>query len=106
MLDFIGGAEGNRTPDLCSAIAALSHLSYDPGRCAIYEVTSGVVKFCRFKGFWGKSLGYQCSLPVGGREADQRAPCVLDDGALDHRRLVQHQLAGGPRVDGLFHLGR
>jgi hypothetical protein len=28
-LDF-GGAEGNRTPDLCSAIAALSHLSYGP----------------------------------------------------------------------------
>src|SRR5438045_3883997 len=25
-----GGAEGNRTPDLCSAIAALSHLSYSP----------------------------------------------------------------------------
>jgi hypothetical protein len=28
----IGGAEGNRTPDLCSAIAALSHLSYGPGQ--------------------------------------------------------------------------
>ncbi len=28
----IGGAEGNRTPDLCSAIAALSHLSYSPIR--------------------------------------------------------------------------
>ena len=26
----LGGAEGNRTPDLCSAIAALSHLSYSP----------------------------------------------------------------------------
>ena len=25
-----GGAAGNRTPDLCSAIAALSHLSYSP----------------------------------------------------------------------------
>ena len=25
-----GGAEGNRTPDLRSAIAALSHLSYSP----------------------------------------------------------------------------
>jgi hypothetical protein len=30
-----GGAEGNRTPDLCSAIAALSHLSYGPGGRAI-----------------------------------------------------------------------
>src|SRR4051812_8883732 len=28
-----GGAEGNRTPDLCSAIAALSHLSYSPAPC-------------------------------------------------------------------------
>ena len=27
---MVGGAEGNRTPDLCSAIAALSHLSYGP----------------------------------------------------------------------------
>ena len=26
-----GGAEGSRTPDLCSAIAALSQLSYGPG---------------------------------------------------------------------------
>jgi hypothetical protein len=32
--DF-GGAEGNRTPDLCSAIAALSHLSYGPKVAAI-----------------------------------------------------------------------
>ena len=33
-----GGAEGNRTPDLCSAIAALSHLSYSPdyGCGAVY----------------------------------------------------------------------
>jgi hypothetical protein len=31
-----GGAEGNRTPDLCSAIAALSHLSYSPVRAAVY----------------------------------------------------------------------
>jgi hypothetical protein len=32
-----GGAEGNRTPDLCSAIAALSHLSYSPAppACAV-----------------------------------------------------------------------
>src|SRR6476646_11593754 len=27
---FISGAEGDRTPDLCSAIAALSQLSYSP----------------------------------------------------------------------------
>lgn len=37
-LDFCwrGGAEGNRTPDLCSAIAALSHLSYSPAACLRY----------------------------------------------------------------------
>jgi YggT family protein len=29
-LNATGGAEGIRTPDLCSAIAALSHLSYSP----------------------------------------------------------------------------
>jgi hypothetical protein len=29
-MTWAGGAEGNRTPDLCSAIAALSHLSYSP----------------------------------------------------------------------------
>ena len=28
------GAEGSRTPDLCSAIAALSQLSYSPGKWA------------------------------------------------------------------------
>jgi hypothetical protein len=28
--DPIGGAEEDRTPDLCSAIAALSQLSYGP----------------------------------------------------------------------------
>src|SRR3546814_2250974 len=29
-LCLIGGAEGDRTPDLCNAIAALSQLSYGP----------------------------------------------------------------------------
>lgn len=30
-----GGAEGSRTPDLSSAIAALSQLSYGPSGCAL-----------------------------------------------------------------------
>jgi hypothetical protein len=30
-----GGAEGDRTPDLCNAIAALSQLSYGPFRRAL-----------------------------------------------------------------------
>lgn len=29
-IDFIGGVEGDRTPDLMNAIHALSQLSYDP----------------------------------------------------------------------------
>ncbi len=29
---IVGGAEGDRTPDLCNAIAALSQLSYGPTR--------------------------------------------------------------------------
>src|SRR6185437_9897510 len=36
-----GGAEGNRTPDLCSAIAALSHLSYSPAPPARKPVLMG-----------------------------------------------------------------
>src|SRR5215510_13226623 len=41
----VGGAEGNRTPDLCSAIAALSHLSYGPAMGAgIYVAGPGIVK--------------------------------------------------------------
>src|SRR5690554_3646442 len=31
-LGFFGGAEGNRTPDLCIANAALSQLSYSPSK--------------------------------------------------------------------------
>ena len=30
LIDFIGGAEGDRTPDLMTASHALSHLSYSP----------------------------------------------------------------------------
>ena len=44
---LFGGAEGNRTPDLSSAIAALSQLSYGPVPCgdgAVMETVSGAVK--------------------------------------------------------------
>ena len=34
-----GGAEGNRTPDLSSAIAALSQLSYGPKAGIRYQVS-------------------------------------------------------------------
>ena len=44
IFDFIGGAEEDRTPDLCSAIAALSHLSYGPGTSLrIYRGRLGLV---------------------------------------------------------------
>ena len=49
----VGGAEGNRTPDLCSAIAALSHLSYGPGTGAIYVAGPGIVKERRGAGRGG-----------------------------------------------------
>ena len=45
----IGGAEGNRTPDLCSAIAALSHLSYSP------DLTRGAMGSARVG--WGSFMG-------------------------------------------------
>jgi hypothetical protein len=32
LIETIGGAEGNRTPDLLNAIQALSQLSYGPDR--------------------------------------------------------------------------
>ena len=37
-----GGAEGSRTPDLCSAIAALSQLSYGPAPGAISRAASAM----------------------------------------------------------------
>ena len=39
---LIGGATGNRTPDLLNAIQALSHLSYDP---------TGTLAFCALRGW-------------------------------------------------------
>lgn len=40
----VGGAEGNRTPDLRSAIAALSHLSYGPNEAGIMRTRARPVK--------------------------------------------------------------
>ena len=44
-----GGAEGDRTPDLCNAIAALSQLSYGPVRFPIKAVARRV--------WWTRPLG-------------------------------------------------
>ncbi len=41
--DFTGGADEIRTHDLCSAIAALSHLSYSPVRSAVYVFARATV---------------------------------------------------------------
>ena len=43
-IEFIGGVEGDRTPDLLNAIQALSQLSYDPEsqlRIINYELPLG-----------------------------------------------------------------
>ena len=37
ILSNFGGAEGSRTPDLCSAIAALSQLSYSPAAGLLFR---------------------------------------------------------------------
>jgi hypothetical protein len=37
VIEMIGGAEGIRTPDLCSAIATLSQLSYSPRRRSLRD---------------------------------------------------------------------
>ncbi len=53
-MELNGGAEGNRTPDLCSAIAALSHLSYGPGLSGRH--LGGRLESCQGRGreicFW------------------------------------------------------
>ena len=36
---LINGAEGDRTPDLCSAIAALSQLSYSPAHARDWPIS-------------------------------------------------------------------
>jgi hypothetical protein len=56
-----GGAEGNRTPDLCSAIAALSHLSYGPRR----------LQACKLRGF---CLSSKASVSAE-RGSSPRGPC-------------------------------
>jgi hypothetical protein len=43
VFDFIGGADEIRTHDLCSAIAALSHLSYSPGQRGVYVPRAATV---------------------------------------------------------------
>src|SRR5687768_475808 len=56
------GAEGDRTPDLCSAIAALSQLSYSPD------------KGRKIKGLGGRTVGrYRRTHRTGG-QADRMSP--------------------------------
>src|SRR5687767_1040245 len=47
-LDHIGGDEGDRTPDLCNAIAALSQLSYVPKINTIRKMLGGKCRFDEF----------------------------------------------------------
>ena len=59
-----GGAEGNRTPDLCSAIAALSHLSYSP---APFPDVAGAVPLAARK----SGCNGSCTFP------DQKRPAAI-----------------------------
>ena len=66
MLEFIGGAEGIRTPDLCSAIAALSQLSYSPGRVNGFAGPHGGGR--RVAGLW--RAGRRLSMDAAGRTGE------------------------------------
>ena len=46
-----GGDEGDRTPDLCNAIAALSQLSYVPvfdAKCSVHYAECGSLNLAKF----------------------------------------------------------
>ena len=69
MLDRIGGAEGDRTPDLMTASHALSQLSYGPKRELSNEE-------------WKSSVAY----PVGqARRKCELARLILSSPALKNR---------------------
>ncbi len=46
-LDFLGGAEGSRTPDLLNAIQALSQLSYNPTNAVGVRPITQALKYCQ-----------------------------------------------------------
>ena len=64
MTGIEGGAEGDRTPDLRAASAALSQLSYGPGKLVrVYAPPLGVSTY----------LGYSCQCSWGAlRQRDSR----------------------------------
>ena len=64
-----GGAEGNRTPDLCSAIAALSHLSYSPAPPAGRRRPMG-------SGRWGAAPLAACFPPCNRLSREAFAPPI------------------------------
>ncbi len=78
----MNGAEGDRTPDLCSAIAALSQLSYRPGQ-ATKLVTSPE--------------------PVNRGSARADIPISLSDNAIEtrfSRRYQKKRAVSGNRFGG------
>jgi hypothetical protein len=78
---LVHGAEGDRTPDLCSAIAALSQLSYSPtkDRKATARPPSGQPKHQALLGLPstlapGSGLSKDSSLPLSVAGAPDAAP--------------------------------
>src|SRR5689334_6782481 len=97
-----GGAEGNRTPDLCSAIAALSHLSYSPAPPAGRRI--------RRVGPLGKRLPSRLSAALQSPVPQQLRPADLRSFPLRHNRnggerLFVSSLVSGRCLTGLV-LGR
>ena len=64
-IDVVGGDEGDRTPDLCNAIAALSQLSYVHALNFKFGVSSPSSKTTKFE-----SIENACERQ-GGRESGE-----------------------------------
>ncbi len=60
---FDGGADEIRTHDLCSAIAALSQLSYSPIQCGVYVFARATVNWPAPGDTSGKQLVFSVSKP-------------------------------------------
>ena len=80
MLDLFGGAEGNRTPDLCSAIAALSHLSYGPDPLGKKGHIEGASTACQASPDRGVRNGLVATRSY--TQDYELSRCELTDGAL------------------------
>ncbi len=92
-LKVAGGVEGNRTPDLCSAIAALSHLSYDPGRGWYYGSGGGL-------SIWDRTVVWRAMRPPARHPTrGTEKACGQAAASLNPRNVLPvHSCPGSPRV--------